>query len=128
MILGCNLSASQQSSTAKTKSSSMLLNMNTMLGIVFGKMVLMPFIGILTGYTLKHYLWDIPSDIAASFYLVLMIVFLTPTANNVMVMVELSGSKVKEGIARVIALQYAVAPVILSLTMTIAIGVASDWS
>lgn len=106
----------------------MLLSMNTMLGIVFGKMVLMPFLGILIGYTLKNYIWHIPTDIAASFYLVLMIVFLTPTANNVMVMVELSGSKAKEGIARVIALQYAVAPVILSLTMTIAIGVASEWS
>ena len=57
-----------------------------------------------------------------------MIVFLTPTANNVMIIVELSGSGAKEGIARVIALQYAVAPVILSLTMTIAIGVASGWS
>jgi hypothetical protein len=58
-----------------------------------------------------------------------MIVFITPTANkNVMVMVELSGSNAKEGIARVIALQYAVAPVILSLAMTVTIGVASDWS
>jgi hypothetical protein len=43
-------------------------------------------------------------------------------------MVELSGSGAKEGIARVIALQYAIAPIILSLTMTIAIGVASDWT
>jgi hypothetical protein len=57
-----------------------------------------------------------------------MIVFLTPTANNVMVMVELSGSNAKEGIASVIALQYATAPIILSLTMSVAIGVASRWS
>jgi hypothetical protein len=57
-----------------------------------------------------------------------MIVFLTPTANNVMVMVELSGSDAKEGIASVIAMQYACAPIILSLTMTVAIGVASGWS
>jgi hypothetical protein len=43
-------------------------------------------------------------------------------------MVELSDSNTKEGIARVIALQYAVAPLILSLTMTVVIGLASNWS
>ena len=43
-------------------------------------------------------------------------------------MVELSGSNTKEGIASVIALQYAVAPVLLSVTMAAAIGVASQWS
>lgn len=42
-----------------------------------------------------------------------------------MVMVELSGSNAKEGIASVIALQYAAAPVILSLTMSAAMSVAS---
>jgi hypothetical protein len=47
-----------------------------------------------------------------------------------MVMMELGGveSKVKEGIARVIALQYAFAPLILGATMTIAVGAASSWS
>lgn len=44
---------------------------------------------------------------------VMMIVFITPTANNVMVMVELSGSSSKEGMARLIGYQYLVAPVIL---------------
>ena len=57
-----------------------------------------------------------------------MVVFLTPTANNVMVMVELSGSGSKEGIAQVIAWQYMAAPIILSLTMTVAVGFASHWS
>jgi len=42
-------------------------------------------------------------------------------------MVELSGSGAKEGIASVITLQYAVAPLILSLTMSVAIGIASRW-
>lgn len=50
------------------------------------------------------------------------------TANNVMIMVELSGSQVKEGIATVIAFQYALAPLILSLTMSVAVGIASNWS
>jgi predicted Na+-dependent transporter len=100
----------------------------TMIWIVIGKMIIMPFIGILTALILRTYFWDIPDDIDGAFYLVLMIVFITPTANNVMVMVELSGSNSKEAIARVIALQYAVSPLILSLTMTVAIGVASNWS
>jgi hypothetical protein len=46
----------------------------------------------------------------------------------VMIMVELSGSGAKEGMASVIALQYLVAPIVLSCTMTIAIGVASGWA
>jgi hypothetical protein len=49
-----------------------------------------------------------------SFYLVLMMVFITPTANNVMVMVELGGTLSKEAIARLIGWQYAAAPAILS--------------
>jgi len=80
--------------------------------------VILPLIGILSAILLRAYVLDIPDDIDGAFYLVLMIVFLTPTANNVMVMVELSGSNTKEGIAAIIALQYAVAPLILSLTMT----------
>ena len=43
----------------------------------------------------------------------MMIVFITPTANNVMVMVELSGNGSKEGMARLIGWQYAVCPVIM---------------
>jgi len=138
MILGCNLSASMMavlrsaantpSGEVKTGSDTHLLPWSTMIGIVVGKMIIMPFIGILLAWTLRTYIWNIPDDIDGSFYLVLMIVFLTPTANNVMVMVELSGSGAKEGIASVIALQYAVAPLILSLTMTIAVGVADGWS
>ena len=126
MILGCNLSSSSSSSTSSLKTS--MMSTKTMVGILIGKMVLMPFIGILSALFLKTYVWDIPADIDGAFYLVLMIVFLTPTANNVIVMVELSGSGAKEGMARVIALQYLFAPLILSVTMTIAIGVASGWT
>jgi predicted permease len=127
MILGCNLSASQMKDHT-LKHDPNMLSMRTMIWIVIGKMIIMPIIGILSAIILKLYVWDIPKEIHGSFYLVLMIVFLTPTSNNVMVMVELSRSDTKEGIASVIALQYAVAPLILSLTMTIAIGIASDWS
>jgi hypothetical protein len=126
MVLGCNLSSSLSSMAHSTTTS--MLSMRTMIGIVMGKMILMPFIGILSSLFLKTYVLDIPKEIDGAFYLVLMIVFLTPTANNVMIMVELSGSGAKEGMARVIALQYLFAPIILSVTMTVAIGVASGWS
>lgn len=131
MILGCNLSSSL-TTYSKTKDmdavSSALMPWSTMVGIVIGKMIVLPIIGISLGWVLKNYVWNIPDDIDGAFYLVLMIVFLTPTANNVMVMVELSGSGAKEGIAAVIALQYTIAPILLSLTLSIAVGVASGWS
>jgi hypothetical protein len=59
-----------------------------------------------------------------------MIVFLTPTANNVMIMIELGecGKEVLESVAGVIFVQYAVCPILLTITMTVAIGIASDWS
>jgi predicted permease len=133
MILGCNLSASFESIGNRRKEAGIagtdpLLPLNTMVGVVIGKMIILPLVGIVSCIILKKYILDIPDEIDGSFYLVMMIVFLTPTANNVMVMVELSGSGAKEGIASVIALQYAVAPIILSLTMSIAIGVAAGWS
>lgn len=134
MILGCNLSASHNKSRLLDENKGLalddsgLLPQKTMIGIVIGKMVILPVIGILSAMFLRNYILNIPDDIDGAFYLVLMIVFLTPTANNVMVMVELSGSNAKEGIARVIALQYATAPLILSCTMTVAIGFASHWS
>lgn len=61
-----------------------------MIGIVIGKMIVMPVIGISTAYILQYYVLSIPDEIAGAFYLVLMIVFLTPTANNVMIMIELA--------------------------------------
>jgi hypothetical protein len=131
MILGCNLSSSvslYKSLRVKSVADASLLSMRTMMGVVVGKMIVIPFIGILSAWILKTFVLDTPADIDGAFYLVLMIVFLTPTANNVMVMVELSGSGAKEGMANVIALQYLVAPVVLSCTMTIAIGVASGWT
>ena len=61
------------------------------------------------------------AEIDATCYLVMMIVFITPTANNVMVMVELSGSSSKEGMARLIGWQYAVSPVVLRLVLCVAV-------
>jgi predicted permease len=136
MILGCNLSSSAQSwikrsSLSKTTfANTNFLPMPSMLGIVVGKMLLQPLVGILSVAFLQRCCLNVPDDIDGSFYLVLMIVFLCPTANNVMVMIELSGMSdgAKEGIATVIGLQYAAAPILLSVTMSIAIGLASHWS
>jgi predicted permease len=131
LILGCNLSNSWNQYTGKVEQQANrdgLFSNRTLVAIVLGKMVILPFVGILSAVFLREFVLDVPDDMVGSFYLTLMIVFLTPTANNVMVMVELSGSNAKEGIASVIALQYATAPLILSLTMSVAIGVASRWS
>jgi predicted permease len=125
MILGANLSVSfRQGFSEKNQ----YMTKKTMLAIVVGKMLVLPVIGVLSVKLFDKFVLNIPESINASFYLVAMIVFITPTANNVMVMVELSGSGAKEGIAQVIAWQYAVAPILLSITMTVAVGVASSWS
>jgi Membrane transport protein len=147
ILLGCNLSAAAQALAQRQKekqvcdglsssTSSAITRMpfKTMVGIVIGKMIVMPSIGLISTMILKCYILDLPQEIAGAFYLVLLIVFLTPTANNVMVMVELAASSrnsasdatTKESIASVIALQYACAPMILACTMTIAIGKASS--
>ena len=156
MILGSNLSASFSKNNNKDKYKDNNSSRNnddfspsTMIAIVVGKMIVMPIIGFLSAYLLKIWWWQdhIPDDIGGSFYLVIMIVFLTPTANNVMVMVELSGNNnsghtnhgstgsgqgggggCKEAMARIIAWQYAVSPLILSLTMTVAVCIAVQWS
>ena len=133
LILGCNLSASFKSFMEARKECNgkvCAFSRKTILGIVLGKMVVMPIIGISTVWILKSYVLHIPAEISGAFYLVLMIVFLTPTANNVMIMIELGGcgKEVLEGVASVIFVQYAVCPILLTFTMTVAIGIASDWS
>jgi predicted permease len=113
-ILGINLSSSFQSTAAKEVVSS-----STVLAVVVGKLIVMPVIGILTTLVLKKYLWTMADGtsvceifkeegacayelctlyfegISSSLYLVLMVVTITPTANNVIVMLELSGSSIK---------------------------------
>jgi predicted permease len=147
MILGCNLSASYENTSNKSSSNNdkekekkAVFSQSTTVAILVGKMVVMPLVGFLSAYLLKTWWWEtrIPDEIGGSFYLVVMIVFLTPTANNVMVMVELSSgggsggsgnsSSNKEGMARIIAWQYMAAPLILSVTMTVAVCIAVQWS
>jgi len=124
IILGINLSSTFEKKEHKKNDNNMLPN-PTMLAIVVGKMIVMPMIGIVSTWILERYYIDIPDAIDATCYLVMMIVFITPTANNVMVMVELSGSSSKEGMARLIGYQYVVSPVVLSLVLSAVVSLAS---
>jgi hypothetical protein len=47
-----------------------------------------------------------------------------------MIMMELGecGKDILEGVAGIIFLQYIFCPILLTLSMTIAIGISSDWS
>lgn len=145
ILLGSNLSQSFRTQLDDEDKKSVLLSKRTMASIVFGKLILMPLIGIGSVSLLTYFVWNLPEstyirvvplipvsnvpfhplDVHASFCLVTMMSFLTPTANNVMVMVELSGGN-REGIARVIAWQYLAAPLVLSLTVSFAVGIANS--
>jgi predicted permease len=129
MVLGCNLSASFHKNEIYTTSSKEgQFSFTTLNGIVVGKMLILPIIGLLSVVLLKNFVLNVDDSIDGALYLVMLIVFVCPTANNVMVMVELSGSDAKDSIARVIGIQYAVAPFILIITMTISILFAGVWS
>jgi predicted permease len=119
-VLGVNLSIASQ-----CKASTAPVNARTVAAVVIGKMVVMPIIGVLTALFMDAYVWHIPESIHFSFYLVIMIVFITPTANNVMVMVDLSGSNAREGIARIIGWQYVATPLFLTLSVMVVVWVAS---
>lgn len=70
MILGCNLSASQLTTSHKLKADSgsvadqsepiQLLSKKTMISIVIAKMILMPLVGTLSTILLRRYILDIP--------------------------------------------------------------------
>mmetsp|Transcript_4575 Transcript_4575/g.8824 ORF Transcript_4575/g.8824 Transcript_4575/m.8824 type:complete len:445 (+) Transcript_4575:95-1429(+) len=110
MVLGINLSKTLQSNCDQSQ----FLSRNSTIAVITGKMIVMPIIGIFSTFLLRKYLLGVVDGIDDSFYLVLMMVFITPTANNVMVMVQLGSGLSKEAMARLIGWQYATAPVILS--------------
>ena len=126
-ILGINLSSTfkKKSKEEEEEGKAKLLPNGTMLAIVVGKMLVMPMLGIVSTWFLQRYYIDFPDTIDATCYLIMMIVFITPTANNVMVMVELSGSSSKEGMARVIGYQYLVSPVVLSVVLAVVVSLAN---
>jgi predicted permease len=79
IILGCNLSNSYNQYTGNTEKSATpdFFSTRTMMGIVLGKMLVLPVIGILSTLLLRIFVLKLPEEIAPSFYLVAMIVFLT---------------------------------------------------
>ncbi|KAG7372835.1 auxin efflux carrier [Nitzschia inconspicua] len=125
IILGCNLSASYMLNDKDHQDK--FFTKQASMAVVIGKMIVLPVIGYVSVYLLQ-FVYPISNEIAGSFYLVMLVVFLCPTANNVMVMVELSGNGSKEGMARIISYQYMVAPVILSLTVTVSVLMATTIS
>ncbi|CAB9500104.1 Membrane transport protein [Seminavis robusta] len=97
----------------------------TILAVIMGKLVFMPAVGVASVIGLKQFM-VVPPEIAGSLQLVLMLVFITPTANNLMILVELSaGAQVKQDMAKLIACQYLVAPVLLSLSVAVVVLVAT---
>mmetsp|Transcript_10630 Transcript_10630/g.23199 ORF Transcript_10630/g.23199 Transcript_10630/m.23199 type:complete len:638 (-) Transcript_10630:266-2179(-) len=134
-ILGINLSSTFQKKKFKksgdknddrVNEKNNMLPSQTMFAVVIAKMIVMPIIGILSTWFLQKYCIDLPHEIDSTCYLVMMIVFITPTANNVMVMVELSGSSSKEGIARLIGWQYIVSPLVLSIVLSAVVSTATS--
>ena len=77
----------------------------------------MPCIGVGTTLLLRR-LINVSEDVDASFYLVVLIVTATPTANNIAVMAEF-GNQDKEALAACIFTQYLIAPVLLTASITV---------
>lgn len=124
MILGSNLSSSFSKGGTTSESEDNSFSLTTNYCIVIGKMIVLPIIGVISVLVLKYTALSVDGSFEGPLCIVMLIEFLCPTASNVMIMLELSDSASKESIAKVIAIQYAVAPIILSLTMTATIKVA----
>jgi len=105
LVLGANLFQG-----AKIKS----IPIATNVGISVAKLVIMPAIMAVVVWGVSHALG--PNGNGGSDWLVILIVSCTPTANKIMVMVELSGEN-KAGMSAAIFLQYALAPILLPLAL-----------
>ncbi|GMI19542.1 hypothetical protein TeGR_g3380 [Tetraparma gracilis] len=133
MLLGANLSIAARARRDPKLASSPVFPARTMAGIVAAKLVVLPLIGILSTLALQKYVLvgerEIPHDIDASFYLVAMLVFATPTANNVSVMVELGGGEAAaQAFAASILVQYLSAPFLMSVSVSAIVFVAQSFN
>lgn len=129
-ILGGNLwqtFVKQRAKGARSDDTSpVILPLRTSLGIVVGKLVVMPIIGMITALLLRGAGLYIPEPISATFYLVFMLVFTTPTANNVMVLCEIGGTS-KEMMAQSIFVQYLFSPILLTASVTAVVAIVSGF-
>lgn len=113
-VLGANLSMAAQGEGQSEERPTRLI-----IGAVLGKLVLMPLAGLLLVTTLRNMFWGkAPSEdlVQTPLTWVLMMEFCTPTATNVMVIVDLMGGEhAKQVMAQIIAWEYVTAPILLSL-------------
>lgn len=134
-VLGINLSITLQqqqeqqheektTTTTTTTNESNTVSIFTILCVVVGKLVIMPIIGF-TCLQLIRSLFG-THFLEPPVVLVLLVVFVTPTANTVMLMVDLVDGAMKEEMARIIAFEYIVAPFILPLSVAMAAHQAQD--
>lgn len=106
---------------SKLKSAPWMVN----LMVVVCKMVLMPCVGICETLLLRKMI-TIDDAVDASFYLVVLIVTATPTANSIAVMAEFGGQD-KEALATCIFTQYLFAPVLLAASITIFVDMVQTY-
>jgi len=114
LILGCNLSSFGWDTIWHAPWTINIL-------VVGAKMVLMPMVGVITALALRQVL-TLEPKVDASFYLVVMVVTATPTANTVAVMAELGGEN-KELLATTIFTQYLFAPVLLTISIAVFVSI-----
>lgn len=118
-VLGINLS---KTFSSERKSSEFHTNKKLLASVVLTKLILMPLVGLSSVWILRCYF-----DVDSSLIMVLVLVFCTPTANAIMVMTDLCGSldeEIKQCMARMLASQYIVAPVLLTLWVTLTLEIA----
>lgn len=118
-VLGINLSMAFLSHPNETVTAT---DRKVLVCVTLGKLVLMPMIGLLSVYLLQLCL-----DVDSSIIMIMSLVFCTPTANAVVLITDLSqvlSPQTKQGMARILAAQYAVAPVLLSLWVMLTLHIA----
>ncbi|KAL7560955.1 hypothetical protein ACA910_022442 [Epithemia clementina (nom. ined.)] len=127
-VLGMNLSSSLQKSsrqdgadTNPQQHSESLFGWKTMVGVILGKLVILPIIGFASFAVMRSY-FNMGLD-SPSLAMVLLIVWITPTANNAVVVADLAGG-LKEAMAQLLAWEYLVVPAILSVSVACVIRVS----
>ena len=94
----------------------------TVAGIIVGRMVFMPLLGLVVAKALHNYNYiSIPYIVADPFWLVCLILTATPTANNIVVMSELAGEN-RRAMSAAIFYQYCAAPILLPGVLTLFIA------
>eukprot|EP00977_Amphora_coffeiformis_P026551 scaffold27769_cov176-Amphora_coffeaeformis.AAC.2 len=112
-VLGINLSMTFSSGNTANNEAGCTTDRKLLVFVTLGKLVVMPTIGLLSVWILRL-LFSLDPSIA----MVMSLVCCTPTANNIIVMTDLSqvlDLHIKQGMASMIATQYVVAPALLSL-------------